>query len=344
MHVLHVVIPRVQRRIERKRLLLGGRQLVPHRHEVSRVEDAVHLGVHAVQLDEGEPALQPLALCVQVVGQRRRAGAKRQTLHQPLGRLGEAQRRPCPSRELRPGRVGPVGRPDRLPVLVAERFLAEILAADVWKPAVPQRIPAARRDVIETRLGIRWRARSHRQHRVDDEVHGDDVEHGVGQAGEVLQDAPPERQDDRLGHPEAFEPAGERLGQRALDDRGPHDRQRHVAVQLDHGVLRHRLRERVDVAEAHRVRVHAAALDEPVLHPLLAQALGGARHRGRARRSDARPRLASQLAKHLRTPRLFLDRPAQRRQHLGLVSPVQTRVERHLLAHQPANQPTHERG
>src|SRR5439155_17831329 len=119
-----------QRGIERKSLLLGGRELVPHRHEVARVEDAVHLGVYAVQLDQPQPALESLALRVQVVGKWRRARAKRQTLHQPLRRLGKLQRGPRPSSELRPGRIRPVGRPDRLAVPVAKRLLAELLSTD----------------------------------------------------------------------------------------------------------------------------------------------------------------------------------------------------------------------
>ena len=110
-------------------------------------------------------------------------------------------------------------------------------------------------------------------------------------------------------------------------------------MQLDHRVLGHRLREGVDVGEAHRVGVHAAALDEPVLDPLLAQALGRARDRRHARGPHPRPRLALQPVQDLGPPRFLLDRTAQVRQHLGLVSPVQAGVERRLLAHQASQHP-----
>ena len=49
----------------------------------------------------------------------------------------------------------------------------------------------------------------------DDDVDRDDVDRALGHAGELLQQAAGVAEDDRLGHAEAADPAGERLGQGA---------------------------------------------------------------------------------------------------------------------------------
>ena len=55
--------------------------------------------------------------------------------------------------------------------------------------------------------------------RGDDDVDRDDVDRALGNAGELLQQSAGVAEDDRLGHAEAADPPGERLGERRLDDR-----------------------------------------------------------------------------------------------------------------------------
>ncbi len=223
-------------------------------------------------------------------------------------------------------------------------MLGEIVGRLVGHAAEAQRVAAPRSRVIHPRRGVwRWVCR-HREHRIDDEVGGNDVEQRIRKAREVAQDAAAEREDQRLRHPEALEPAGERLLQRAFDDGRPNDRKRDVSVQLDHRVLGHRLGERVDVGETHRVGMHAPAFDQAVLDPTLAQTLGRPRDGGRARRPHSRLRFTAQLLQNFRPPRLLLHRAAQGRQHGRFVAPVEPRVERRFLTHESPQHPAHVRG
>ena len=123
-----------------------------------------------------------------------------------------------------------------------------------------------------------------RDDRVDDVVDRDHVEDRVGQAGELGQQPAPVGHDQRVGDLEAVDPAGERMLQRALDDRGPHDRQA-VAVlapQLFGGALGERLGERVDVGPAERLGARASDIDELGAHPRHPGLLAGGGDRLRA--------------------------------------------------------------
>ena len=106
-HVLEVVRPVVQRGVERKGLSLCCRHLIPQLHHMARVEDAVDLRVHAVELDQVEPAVEPVALGGQVVRHLCDARSERQALDDPLRRLNESQRGACPRRHLLAGGIGP---------------------------------------------------------------------------------------------------------------------------------------------------------------------------------------------------------------------------------------------
>ena len=98
--------------------------------------------------------------------------------------------------------------------------------------------------------------------RRDDEVDGDDVDRALGHAGELLQQPAGVAEDDRLGHAEAADPTGERLGQRGLDDRRPNDRDRHVALDLGQRLLAERLRVGVGIGPADAGGARPAGLDE----------------------------------------------------------------------------------
>ncbi len=125
-HVLEVVLPVIQRSVKGEDRALGRGNLFPHRHQVAGVEDAVDLGVNAIELDQVQPAVESLALSIQVVGQVGHAGAERQPFDHPLRSLDKTQRGPRARGKLFAGRVGPVRRADRLTVLVAQRMLGEV--------------------------------------------------------------------------------------------------------------------------------------------------------------------------------------------------------------------------
>src|SRR5207302_11244935 len=97
-------------------------------------------------------------------------------------------------------------------------MLREVMVGFVDDASKPQWVARARGGVIDAWLRIGWTVGGDREHCVDDEVGGDDVEQRVGQTREVLQHAAAEREDERLGHPKTFEPSGGRLIERALDD------------------------------------------------------------------------------------------------------------------------------
>ena len=178
---------------------------------------------------------------------------------------------------------------------------AEVLLAVLVNASHAELVPAARGHVVGA-VPFGRRVGGDRQHGVHDQVGRDDVEDGVGQPREVLEHAPAEGEDDRLRHPESLQPARERFPEGALDDRGPDDRERDVAVQLDHGVLGQRLREGVDVGEPHRPGLGPAALHEPVLDPAVPQPLDGPGRRRRARRPHPGAGLAAEPVQHLRAP------------------------------------------
>ena len=113
----------------------------------------------------------------------------------------------------------------------------------------------------------------------DDQVDGDDVDHTLGHAGELAQQATGVGQDDRLGHAEAADPPRSWLGQGGLDDGRSDDRQPRGALAAPgdgpgDGDLAERLGERVRVGPPDRRGTGAAALDHPVVHPVLAQPFG----------------------------------------------------------------------
>ena len=92
-----------------------------------------------------------------------------------------------------------------------------------------ERVTRPGADVVVGRLVDRRRCRGGGEHRVDDQVDRDHVEHPVGQAGELRQDAAAESDDQRVGHLEPVDPPRVRVTQGALHDRRAHHRQRQGA-------------------------------------------------------------------------------------------------------------------
>ena len=167
-----------------------------------------------------------------------------------------------------------VGTGMSLPALSFIGFVDEELVHVAGDLVERQRVRGARGDVVVLGLVLLGRVRGGRDDRVDDVVDRDHVEDRVGQAGELGQQPAAVRHDQRVGDLEAVDPAGERMLQRALDDRGAHDRQpvAVLAPQLFGGALGERLGQRVDVGPAERLGAGASDVDELGASPTRARA------------------------------------------------------------------------
>src|SRR5712671_2532159 len=154
MHVLEVVLPVVERGVEWKRLALGRRHLLPDGHQVAGVEDAVDLGVNAVELDQVDAAIESFPLRVQLIRQLGDAGAQRQPLDRPLRGLDKAKGGTSTCSEFLAGRVRPGRRADGLAVAISQWILAEVTAGSVSHAAKTQWIATSRCSVIHARLGV----------------------------------------------------------------------------------------------------------------------------------------------------------------------------------------------
>ena len=162
---------------------------------------------------------------------RRLLAAQRQRLQHTLAALGDRLR---PLQLLLHAATRgelPLGHDDRLTLGVVQRVLGEPGADVVDEQLVAQRVDAAAGDLRDRRRPL-GTDRGDGDDRGDDEVDRDHVDRALGHAGELLQQPAGVADDDRLGHAEAADPSGERLGERRLDDRRPHDRDRHVALHL----------------------------------------------------------------------------------------------------------------
>ncbi len=183
------------------------------------------------------------------------------------------------------------------------------------------------------------RHRRDRQHRVDDQVDRDHVQHTLGDPGELRQIAATERQDDRVGHLEPLDPPRERLHVGALDDRGANDRQAQAVFggDLFDAALAQRLGERVIVRPAHRLRASAPVLDEPLLDPGVTAFLGVGRDRLRAGALVFLLGGGHERVEHLRAPGRFFRFAARGQRILEFRAPVDAVLQRafgdHALGH-----------
>ncbi len=163
--------------------------------------------------------------------------------------------------------------------------------------------------------------RRHRQDGGHHEVDGDHVHDALGYAGEFAEQAAGIGHDDGLRHPEAADPAGPGFRQRGLNDRGPHERDRHPAFPLlDEGPLAERLRERIGVGPPQRQRACRARRHQLAAHPLVAEFLGLRGDQVIAGGADLRACLLGERAQPLGFARLGFQVVAQAsgRGHLGL--------------------------
>ena len=158
-----------------------------------------------------------------------------------------------------------------------------------------------------------------------------------GTPGNSLQQSAGVGEDDRLGHPEAADPARPGLGQRGLDDRGPHDADRVHVAHGPHGAghrdLAEGLGEGVGVGPADRRGAGTSGLDHAVVHPV---AGGCARSAptgsGRRRRPARRGPRAPNSARRSGVAALGLDvAPGNGGRRGDLAAPVEADGERAVL-------------
>ena len=219
------------------------------------------------------------------------------------------------------------GGHDRLALGVVHRMLAEPAAGVVDERAVLQRVDAAGRD-LRDRWGLVGSEGGDGDDRGDDEVDRDDVDGALRGAGECAEQSAGVGDDHGLGHAEAADPARLRFGERRLDDRGSHDRDRHVALHVGERLLAERLGERVGVRPADAGGPRPPGFDELVLHPALAELFGLRRERGRAGGAEFGAGLGAELdeAGGFAARRVAVGAQASARGNLA--APVDPDVER----------------
>ena len=115
----------------------------------------------------------------------------------------------------------PLGHGDGLAVFVVDGVFGEPLPHQVDELSVAEGVLRTRGDLddVATR-GCVWvgAAGGDGADGGDDEVDRDDVDGALGYARELLEEAAGVRDDDRLGHSEAADPARHGLGEGRLDD------------------------------------------------------------------------------------------------------------------------------
>ncbi len=175
-HVVDVVVPVDDTGIEGEVHPVVAVARVPQLEEVVDPVARVGLGVGAVQRDVSEGPLGHHVSILDLGSQLRLLPPDRQGSDHPFrdrhGRVGALE---LPLHPPAAGE-GPVRHVDGLPAVVVERVLPEEVLAELHQPAVAQRVPHARRDVVHLRPSSFWPARRHGEDGRDDHVHRDDVD------------------------------------------------------------------------------------------------------------------------------------------------------------------------
>ena len=273
-HVLDIVGPVDGGGIEGERGLVGTVERLPQGPQAIDTEHRFGLGVGAVQLDVAQGPLDRVLALLHAGRQLR--------LPAPNGKLGDDSLHPA--QNLRqalelalhaaPSRKRPFRHFDGLALPVVDRVISEPLAYQIDELAVAQRVPGPGRDLVHgraVRVGALGGGGDDGGRHL---IGGNDVDDPLRQAGELGQQTTPVGDDDGLGHAEATDPSGTGLGEGRLDDGRTHDRDGKVAARLEQGPLPQRLRVGVGVGPAEGAGACPSQLDEPVLHPVGAEAFG----------------------------------------------------------------------
>ena len=328
-------------RVEVEVLPVGRREGLLKRQEVVDPEGGLALHVAAVQLHIAERPLDQGALLRELRGHARLLASDGQGAEDLLageqGAPGSVQLRLDPFA----AGVGPARRGDGLVALVVDRVLAEPCVRPVVQVREAERVDGTGRHLHHVRPAVGGRAvRGHRADCGGHVVDGDHVEGSLGSAGKVLQQAAGVGDDDRFGHAEPADPAGERLRHCRFDDGRAHDRQRDGASGLGQRRLGEGLGESVRVGETEGGRPGATHLHQPRPYPALADLLALGAQGGCSGCAEFGVRLAGELLEPFGCAALVLDGVATPSYRGGLGSPVHRHGEvalgEQLLGGEPA--------
>ena len=330
-HLLHVVGPVQDARVEAEFGAVGVVERVPQSHEAVQLIDGLALGVGAVELDVVAGPLELKAAFFEAGAHHGVASPQRQSGQYPVGGLQRALGPlELPGHPAAPGE-GPARHGDRLVVLVVNGVLGEPSAHQVEQRAVLDRVDGAAGDLGDVGAGIDGAPGGHGQDGGHDQIHRDHVDDALGHPGELFEQSPGVGGDHRLGHAESPDPSRIGLGQGRLDDRGPHDAHRDVAAGLGQGPLTEGLGEGVGVGEPEAGRPGPARLGHLVVHPAAAQALHLLGQRGYACRAQLPAGLDRQRGQALGAAAGLLGVAAGPAGAGDLIAPADVGEERRLV-------------
>jgi hypothetical protein len=271
--VLDVVLPVDDAGVEGEGLAVALAQTVEEREGAVDAESGFGLGVGAVELHVFEGAL---GLCSPILDAADEFGplpAHGQHVDGSLCRLEHARGTAQLALYLASARERPLRHDDRLPAGVVEGPSGEPHLREVDEGAVEEGVSRAGSDLVDGRAFWRGPVGGYRDDCGHDEVHGDDVDDALRHARELPQQAAGIRDEDRLGHAEASDPAGLRLGEGGLDDGRANEGDGDVASSLEQSAFAERFRIGVGVRPAKPSGAGAAGRDHPVLHPVFSEPL-----------------------------------------------------------------------
>ncbi len=296
-------------------------------HQLVDLVDRLTLGVQPVELHVLVGAVDVALLLLELGRPRRLLAPERQCLQGTLAGLGDGLGSLQLLLHLAAGGEHPLGNVDRLSLGVVQRVFAEPLTNVVDQQLVAKRVDATAGDVCDAGRVLGTDG-GDRDDGGDHDVDGDDVDRAFGDARELLQQPAGVAEDHRFGHAEAADPTGERFGERALDDRRSHDRDRHCALGLGERLLAECLGVRVGIGPADARGSRSSGLHQLIAHPAFAELLGLAGQRGSACRSELGLGLLAHLAQMIRVTTRSFEVAAQPAGCSHLLAPVEPQVER----------------
>ena len=266
-HALEVVLPVDRGHVESGVVSGRGRERIAEGTKLPIVEDDLGLYIGAIQLGKVAQRLEIAATGRDLRDLRAGAGRRWESFEQLFSPIIPALLAPQGTLHLAVPRETPGGNAHLAFAGVRHRVRGEELLHVLQHAMDRQRV--ARAGAHMHVLGDRGGARGDRNDRIDHEVHRDHVEHAVGEPGELGKKSTAVGEDERIGHLEAVDPAGERMPQRALDNRGANHGQAMADIppQLLGCALGECLGECVDIGPAEALCARSTVVNETGMHP-----------------------------------------------------------------------------
>ena len=289
MDVLDVMAPVDDRRVEAEGRLVGDSQTLEQPQGPVDPKARLGLAVGAVELDIAERPHGVRSSLLETGAGFGPLTSEGERVHESLSRAQATGRPPQLALDPTPAGEGPAWDDDRLPTVVVERPFGEPPPDEVDELAVMERISDSGRDLVDGRAArVRSTGRDGDESR-HDEVDRYYVHDALGHARELAKEASCVRDDHRLGHPEATDPSGARLGERGLHDRRADEGHRELAAHVEQSVLAERLREGIGVRPPERLRPGAPERHHPIANPVASELFGLLSQERRAGRTELGP-------------------------------------------------------